>query len=149
MCWRRSSRGCDSWLTHGQDSHKRRLLAPTPVAWTYMPTTPTVGTVPSTEPWAGEALLRPYGQYMWLTEFRSLYKLLLWFGGSEWRSAYPVAAQDQPCTEVRLLLKPPTYHYGVVCLLLWSLRAVHVQRPLSDFTWQAPNITYQQSNNYI
>ena len=55
-----------------------------------------------------------------------------------------VAAQNKPYTYLSLLVKPDTYQFGVVCLFLWSLFALHDQGPASEFTWGTPEVVSQQ-----
>lgn len=43
-----------------------------------------------------------------------------------------------------LLVKTATDQSGVICPFLWSLLAVHVQRPVSDFSQEAPKVSHLQ-----
>lgn len=56
---------------------------------------------------------------------------------------YSSCTQDKPSKQVPLLTKTATYQCSVVCLFFWSLLALHVQWPVSDFTRKLPRL---QSN---
>ena len=42
------------------------------------------------------------------------------------------------------VVKPDAYQFGVVCLFLWPLFALHGQGPASGLTWGTPEVVSQQ-----
>lgn len=118
-CWRRSSRGCDLWLTHNLYLGKQGLLAPSAgPGMCVPPAIPTVGVISRMQPWKSNVSLGPRGLCTGLNPpLRLLHKLRFWRASVE--TYLSCCAQDKPW-----MLAP------------WLIRTANLERlPLSSAAW--------------
>lgn len=133
---RRSLRGHDCQFTHELDLGHQRLLIPSPVLGMYvLPTVGTVGAGLRTQLWDSSMLLTALDGLRDWTQLRPPYTLWRFW----WAPFRDLLTLWAPQTSLVISKSVSLFieQSGGVCPFLWSLPALHVQGPVSDYTQES------------